>query len=133
MSRFVIQSCAATDAGPTAPRRLRILSVGCTERRKPNTARIVANVSTRGLPLRERVRYRVSRESLVFWASAVIPPTESAIVRSAIGTARASPSSSMVSMYVATWASLWRWSAALNGWLRLTGRRVKRDSRLRPL
>src|SRR3569833_260015 len=48
-----------------------------------------------------------------------MPPLDSAIVRSAMGTARESPSSSIASMYAAISASFRRWAAALNGRLGL--------------
>jgi hypothetical protein len=89
-------------------RRERDFCAACTVRRNPKAAKITARVSSRGLPRSDSVRYSVSRESPVLSASAAIPPTASTTVRSATGTARASPSSSMASMYAATSASLRR-------------------------
>jgi hypothetical protein len=109
----LINSHASAERGSL--RCARNFCTGCTVRRNPNAARITARVSSRGLPRSERVRYNVSRESPVFSANTVIPPTASTTVRSATGTARASPSSSIASMYAATSASLRRCSAAMNG------------------
>ena len=95
-------------AGRCSLRRERDFCAGCTVKRNPKAASITARVSSRGLPRLESVRYSVSRESPVLAASAAIPPTASTMVRSATGTARASPSASISSMYTATSASVRR-------------------------
>jgi hypothetical protein len=109
----IIEDHASAERGSL--RRTLDFCAGCTVRRNPNAAKITARVSRRGLPRSESVRYSVSRESPVLSANAVIPPTASTMVRSATGTARASPSSSIASMYAATSASFRRCSAAMNG------------------
>src|SRR5262249_3113072 len=108
-------------AGRLSARLPRCFRAGCTVRRNPNAARMAANVFKRGFPRSDKVLYNVSRERPVLSASAAMPPTASATVRRAIGTARASPSSSIASIYGAISASFRRWSAALNGRLGATG------------